>query len=71
MNWTTTNLRSARHCAFCKYWWDPACTHITPKNEQIWMFDASARCLCIKRNMDTSAQSTCGMFHYKNVILDL
>ena len=71
MSWTTINLRNARLCAFCKYWWDPACNYILPRNEQIWMFEPAAKCRCMKKNMDTQAQSSCGMFRYKNNLSEL
>lgn len=25
MNTQVANIKTARYCAFCKYWWDPSC----------------------------------------------
>ena len=70
MSWMAMNL-SIKCCAFCKYWWDPACRHIQPQQGIIWQMESNAVCRCIKRNMDTRGDASCGMFRYKNVLGDL
>ncbi|MEE3403218.1 MAG: hypothetical protein VZR73_03955 [Acutalibacteraceae bacterium] len=71
MSWTAVNIKSARLCAFCKYWWGPACRYIAPNKETLWVFEPSAKCRCIKRGMDMQAQASCGMFSYKSILADL
>jgi hypothetical protein len=71
MSWATISLQSARICAFCKYWWDPACTCIRPQNMQFWQYEASAKCRCLKRGADMAASASCGMFRYKSILCDL
>lgn len=71
MSWTSVNIKSTRFCAFCKYWWDPACRYIAPKNETFWVYEPAGKCRCIKRGVDMQAQATCGAFRYKSIISDL
>lgn len=56
------NIKSSvKHCAFCKYWYDPAQTHINPKSPTIgiWEYDDSAQCKCTKRNLTMPAYGFC------------
>ena len=56
------NLTAVKFCAFCKYWWDPACQYIKPNINTQWYLEPSGRCRCIKRGTDTSANQTCQNF---------
>lgn len=62
---TQININSARVCAFCKYWWDPACKYIAPHNASTWVVDRNAKCRCIKKNVDTIAMATCNLYRCK------
>ena len=59
------NIQSARICAFCKYWWDPACKYIMPNIGTQWFYESSAKCRCLKKNIDTTGFSTCQNFRLK------
>ena len=56
------NLTSAKFCAFCKYWWDPTYKFIEPNVRQMWYYDPSGKCRCIKKGLDTPANHTCQNF---------
>ena len=57
-----------RHCAFCKYWNDPANTAITPKKGHtgVWEYDTDERRPCLKwANSERRAYFTCRYFDCK------
>lgn len=58
---------SIRHCAFCKYWNDPANQHIRPKftNVGLWEFDEIAEEVCLKSNMKRKAFGFCKDYQCK------
>lgn len=62
---TAVNIKSAKFCAFCKYWWDPCCKYIAPNIGTQWYYESAAKCRCIKRNLDTAAFTTCSNFKLK------
>lgn len=55
------NIKRSRHCAFCKYWYDPINSAIMPKNPKsgLWVFDEKVRKKCLKKNVETPAGSLC------------
>mgnify|MGYP007065843000 CR=1 FL=1 len=60
---------SARHCAFCKYWYDPTNSAIRPlKNRGVWEYDITIKCNCRLMNVDKAAQ-TCLMTEQENGII--
>lgn len=59
------SLSSAKVCGFCKYWWDPACRYIAPKNGDAWLIDRNAKCMCIKKNVETIAMAFCSFYRCK------
>lgn len=65
MSKTAVNIHGAKNCAFCKYWWDPACKYIMPNVGTQWAYESSVKCRCLKKNLDTPAFSTCGNFKLK------
>lgn len=65
MSKAAVNINETRICAFCKYWWDPACKYIMPYMRDTWQYDTSAVCRCIKRSVDMPAHSSCGYFRCK------
>ena len=65
MSKAATNINAAKICAFCKYWWDPACKYIMPHLNTQWYYDNTARCRCIKRNVDMPAHSSFGYYRCK------
>jgi len=61
------NLKNFKKCAFCKYWYDPTNEHIAPKapNINVWTYETSARCKCIKRNLTMSSTNSCAHYDCK------
>lgn len=47
------NLKTAKRCAFCKYWYDPTNSAIEPKNPRsnTWKFDDHCKKMCLKKIM--------------------
>lgn len=62
-------LRSGKKavCAFCKYWYDPTNEHIAPKfpKSNIWEYDPSAICKCLKSNTNKRAILSCPKYECK------
>jgi hypothetical protein len=67
LGYISTNIKSQKHCAFCKYWYDPANVAIRPKNPRIgtWEYDRSARAKCLKKNFDFAAMAHCPSYECK------
>lgn len=61
------NVKIERHCAFCKYWYDPTNSAIVPKmpNMGIWEFDSNAKNKCLKTNIEKRAASFCSKYESK------
>lgn len=56
-----------QRCAFCKYWYDPINQYIRPQNPKnnLWKFETTARCLCLKCNLQKGAGMRCDKFDNK------
>lgn len=65
------NIKSSKHCAICKYWYDPTNASINPKSPQInvWEFDAKAKRMCLQKGAAMSATANCGKFVCKLEII--
>ncbi|MCF0111736.1 MAG: hypothetical protein HUJ58_07535 [Erysipelotrichaceae bacterium] len=63
----TINIKSVHKCAFCKYWYDPTNSAITPRNARLnlWRFDENAKCMCMKKNFEMKAIATCPHYECK------
>lgn len=62
------NLKVARKCAFCKYWYDPTNSAIEPKTPAVGLWkitSPSAKCKCTKKNLSTLATSFCNYYECK------
>lgn len=62
------NSPSMKHCAFCKYFYDPANTVIAPKRGQkdVWEYLVKEKRPCLqKNNRETESQMTCPRFECK------
>lgn len=61
------DVRHCRKCAFCKYWYDPTNSAISPKYPQrgIWEYDHRAKKKCLKTNMEKTAASFCSKYEPK------
>lgn len=60
------NIKNGKICAFCKYWYDPTNSYISPQNTTagFWNFESSAKCSCTKRNFK-NVQATFSCSDYK------
>ena len=58
----SVNVKLVKRCAFCKYWYDPCNTHIKPQFRDIWYFDNTAKCKCLKKNIQMAAFSFCNEY---------
>ena len=63
------NGNKNKRCAFCKYWYDPTNQYIRPQNPKngIWKFETTARCVCLKTNLEMGAGMQCSKFENKIV----
>lgn len=56
------NIKNIKKCAFCKNWYDPTNSAIAPKAPAInlWKIkDINQKCLCLKKNIQMSANAFC------------
>ena len=58
---TQISVKITQRCAFCKYWYDPCNMHIEPRAgaPNIWKYESTAKCKCLKRNLTVPAFSAC------------
>ena len=63
----TVNIKSVKKCAFCKHWYDSTNSAIKPRNPKInqWEYNDKAKCMCLQKNYDMSADAFCGDFELK------
>ncbi|MBE5959322.1 MAG: hypothetical protein E7254_10745 [Lachnospiraceae bacterium] len=61
-----TDIPKVRNCVFCKNWWDPSSSLLTPKNINKFEFDPNEFRACSeKNNLKTKACHTCPKFQSK------
>lgn len=58
------NSGTGEKCAFCKHWYDPSNTAISPKNPSIglWYCDDKKVSKCLIKNMNKRACASCNKF---------
>ena len=64
----TLDIKTAKKCAFCKYWYDPTHSGITPKAPHIGLWtipDPKKKCLCKKTNTQMTATNCCNKYACK------
>ena len=63
----SVNVKTVKKCAFCKYWYDPSNAYISPKGNlrNVWEYENSARCKCIKKNKQIAAFNSCKDYECK------
>lgn len=63
----TVNIKTVKKCAFCKYWYDPTNSAISPRSPKInlWEYDDKAKMKCLQKNYDMKASAFCGKFECK------
>lgn len=63
----TANIKHVKKCAFCKRWYDPTNSAISPRDPRInlWEYDDKCKMKCLLKNYDTSASAFCGKYECK------
>lgn len=62
------NVKGSKHCAFCKYWYDPAWSAVKPVRPTIgqWaIIDDRTRRMCLKRDGERAPLEFCNEFRCK------
>lgn len=62
MSSLVVDIKHIKKCAFCKNWYDPANSAITPRAPKIglWIIkDTNQKCICLKKNIKISANAFC------------
>ena len=61
------NAKTVKKCAFCKYWWDPACSLIEPVAPKAnkWEIKKREKRMCIKTNLNTLSDYVCAGYECK------
>ena len=62
------NIKTAKKCAFCKYWYDPTNSGIAPvtPNIGIWkIVDMNQKCMCLRKNLKMNASAFCSNYDLK------
>lgn len=59
------NIKSARICAFCRHWFDPSNSAISPKMKDLWLFDPNVKKMCSIKNVETPSKMSCGDYQCK------
>lgn len=60
------DINNSRKCAFCKYWYDPTNSAISPKAPNIGLWEIknpNQKNLCTKRNIQMSSYASCGKLY--------
>ncbi len=54
-------------CAFCKYWYDPTNSAISPRDPRVglWQYDGDVRKMCTKKGTERRGASGCPDFECK------
>lgn len=61
------NIKTTKKCAFCKYWYDPTNSAISPRSPRInlWEYDEKAKNKCLQKNFDMRASAFCSQYECK------
>lgn len=61
------NGNKNQRCAFCKYWYDPTNQYIQPQDAKnnLWKFETTAKCKCLKYNLLKGSGMRCNKFENK------
>lgn len=59
--------KKTRFCAFCKHWYDPTNTAISPRsgNTTVWDFDRNIKNKCLDKNIERVANMGCNKYECK------
>lgn len=70
MSSLVVNVKRAKKCAFCKYWYDPASSAIAPRAPKIDLWeikDTNQKSMCLKKNIPMSANAFCSTDYEKKL----
>lgn len=67
----TANIKSVEKCAFCKYWYDPTNSAISPRSPKInlWEYDDKGKMKCLQKKYDMKDSAFCSKYECKLDIL--
>lgn len=60
-----SNKMSMKVCAFCRHWYDPANSAITPKFAGLWEYEHGIKRMCNIRKIETYSQFKCSNYELK------
>jgi hypothetical protein len=70
MSSLVVNIKHIKKCAFCKNWYDPTNSVITPKAPAIGMWEIkniNQKCMCLKKNIPMAANAFCSQDFEKKI----
>jgi hypothetical protein len=61
------NVKYARLCVFCKYWYDPTNAYLKPRNPRggFWEYEQNATAICQQWGLKKRANASCPKFELK------
>jgi hypothetical protein len=61
------NVKNARLCVFCKFWYDPTNAYMKPRNPAggFWEYDPQAVAVCQQWGLKKRSNSSCPKFQPK------
>lgn len=64
---STVNIKTVKKCVFCKYWYDPTNSAISPRSPRInlWDYNERAKMKCLQKNCDMVAGAFCNKYECK------
>ena len=67
MGWMTCNVNHCSYCAFCRYWYVPTNSDISPvaPAQGMWKVNMQAKSLCTLKNTKPGATHRCEKFQSK------
>jgi len=61
------NIKTAKHCAFCRYWHDLSNRCISPSSsgDFLWEFNPAVLRKCLKNDIETRGADSCPDYELK------
>lgn len=64
---SNTNIKTTKKCAFCKHWYDPTNSAISPQNPRanVWKIEDESKKMCLLKNYGMPAMGHCTKYECK------
>ena len=64
---SVVNIKYVKKCAFCKHWYDPTNSAISPRSPQInlWEYNDKVKMKCLQKNFNMKAGEVCTKYECK------